>query len=188
MLLSFYYRPSAEEAYHSIQTIVSAVTFGWLMRDAHVWAANLIVLAALVHMARVFFGAAYKPPRETNWIVGLLLLFVIFAFGATGYLLPWDQWAYWTVTEGLAIVDRVPIAGAAIVEILRGDPLVLGGHAEPVLRAARDRAAVAGPGLADPTLHAGAQARHGAAGRTRRTSVPTTHRARRSFPTTSCGR
>ena len=126
VLLSFYYRPSAEEAYQSIQNIVSGVTLGWLMRDVHVWAANLIVLAALAHMARVFFGAAYKPPRETNWLVGLLLLFVIFAFGATGYLLPWDQWAYWTVTEGLSILGHVPLAGGPLVEILRGDPLVSG--------------------------------------------------------------
>ncbi|MGH7668120.1 MAG: cytochrome b [Gemmatimonadaceae bacterium] len=126
VLLSFYYRPSAEEAYQSVQNVVSGVTFGWLMRDAHVWAANLVVVAALVHMARVFFGAAYKPPRETNWLVGLLLLFVIFAFGATGYLLPWDQWAYWTVTEGLAIVGRAPLVGGAVVELLRGDPVVSG--------------------------------------------------------------
>ncbi len=126
VLLSFYYRPSAQEAYPSIQHIVSGVTFGWLMRDLHVWGANLVVLAALVHMARVFFGAAYKPPRETNWLVGLLLLGIIFAFGATGYLLPWDQWSYWTVTEGLDIVAKLPLFGGALVELLRGDPLVSG--------------------------------------------------------------
>jgi len=126
VLLSFYYRPSAEEAYQSVQHIVSGVTMGWLMRDAHVWAANLIVIAALVHMARVFFGAAYKPPRETNWLVGLLLLFVIFAFGSTGYLLPWDQWAYWTVTEGLGVLHHVPLVGGGMVEILRGDPIISG--------------------------------------------------------------
>ena len=126
VLLSFYYRPSAAEAYQSIQQIVSGVTMGWLMRDAHVWAANLIVLAALVHMGRVFFGAAYKPPRETNWLIGLLLLFVIFAFGATGYLLPWDQWAYWTVTQGLDVLGRTPLIGGTAVELLRGDPIVSG--------------------------------------------------------------
>ena len=126
VLLSFYYRPSAEEAYQSIQHVVTGVSLGWLMRDMHVWAANLVVLAALVHMGRVFFDAAYKPPRETNWLIGLLLLFVIFAFGATGYLLPWDQWSYWTVTEGLSILGHVPLVGGALVEILRGDPLVTG--------------------------------------------------------------
>lgn len=126
VLLSFYYRPSAAEAYQSIQYIVSGVTFGWLIRDLHVWGANLIVLTALVHMARVFFDAAYKPPRETNWLAGLLLLFIVFAFGATGYLLPWDQWAYWAVTDGLAVLARVPVVGGAAVEVLRGDPVVSG--------------------------------------------------------------
>jgi ubiquinol-cytochrome c reductase cytochrome b subunit len=126
VLLSFYYRPSTEEAYQSIQHIVSGVSFGWLMRNLHVWGANLIVLAALLHMGRVFFGAAYKPPRETNWIVGVLLLFSIFAFGATGYLLPWDQWSYWTVTEGLDIVSHTPLIGGWLVRVLRADPIVSG--------------------------------------------------------------
>lgn len=126
VLLSFYYRPSAEEAYQSIQHIVSGVSFGWLFRDLHVWAANLIVIAVLFHMARVFFGAAYKPPRETNWLVGLFLLFVVLAFGATGYLLPWDQWSYWTVTQGLDVVQHIPIIGGAIAQMLRGDPIVSG--------------------------------------------------------------
>ena len=108
VLLSFYYRPSAQEAYQSVQHVVSGIRLGWLMRDLHVWAANLVVVAALVHMARVFFSAAYKPPRETNWLVGLFLLFLILAFGATGYLLPWDQGAYWTVTEGLDVTERAP--------------------------------------------------------------------------------
>ncbi len=125
-LLTFHYRPSAQEAYQSIQYIVAGVRLGWLVRDLHVWAANLIVLTALVHMARVFFEGTYKPPRETNWIAGLLLLFVVFAFGATGYLLPWDQWAYWTVTEGLDILARVPLIGAPVVELLRADPIVSG--------------------------------------------------------------
>ena len=126
VLLSFYYRPSAEEAYQSIQHIVSGVRFGWLMRDVHVWGANFLVIAVLAHMARVFFDAAYKPPRETNWLAGVLLLFVVFAFGATGYLLPWDQWAYWMVNEGLQVLSRVPIVGGATVQVLRGDPVVSG--------------------------------------------------------------
>ena len=126
VLLSFYYRPSAEEAYQSMQHIVSGVRFGWLMRDLHVWGANLVVLAALAHMARVFFGSAYKPPRETNWLLGVLLLFMIFAFGATGYLLPWDQGAYWTASNGLGMVSRIPLLGGSAAEILRGDPIVSG--------------------------------------------------------------
>lgn len=126
VLLSFYYRPSAEEAYQSVQHIVSGISFGWLMRDLHSWCANLVVLAALVHMARVFFSGAYKPPRETNWLIGLLLLLVIFVFGATGYLLPWDQWAYWTTTQGLEAVGQLPLIGGWMTAVLRGDPLVSG--------------------------------------------------------------
>lgn len=126
VLLSFYYRPSAEEAYQSLQHVVSGVSFGWLIRDLHVWGANLLVVLVLLHMARVLFDGAYKPPRETNWLVGLMLLFVVLAFGATGYLLPWDQWAYWTVTEGLGAVAKVPLVGGPIVTLLRGDPIVSG--------------------------------------------------------------
>ncbi len=126
VLLSFYYRPSAEEAYPSIQHIVSGARLGWLMRGLHVWAANFIVVAILAHMARVFFGAAYKPPRETNWLVGLVLLFTVVAFGATGYLLPWDQGAYWTVTEGLDVTSRTPVVGGLLASVLRGDPIVSG--------------------------------------------------------------
>lgn len=126
VLLAFHYRPSAQEAYPSIQFIVSQVSLGWLMRDLHVWAASLIVVAALAHMARVFFDAAYKPPRETNWLVGLVLLFLILAFGATGYLLPWDQWAYWTVTEALDTLGKLPLIGAPMIGLLRGDVIVSG--------------------------------------------------------------
>jgi quinol-cytochrome oxidoreductase complex cytochrome b subunit len=126
VLLAFYYRPSAQEAYPSVQHIVSDISFGWLVRDVHVWAANLIVLATLAHMARVFFSAAYKPPRETNWLIGLLLLFVVLAFGATGYLLPWDQWAYWTVTEVLGAVNVIPVIGTALGDALMGDVIASG--------------------------------------------------------------
>lgn len=126
VLLSFYYRPSAQQAHPSIQHLVSRVSFGWLIRDLHVWSASLIVLALLAHMARVLFDAAYKPPRETNWLIGLLLLVVVLAFGATGYLLPWDQWAYWTVTEVLGAVAALPVLGVAAVEVLTGDEFVSG--------------------------------------------------------------
>jgi quinol-cytochrome oxidoreductase complex cytochrome b subunit len=126
VLLSVHYRPSAEEAYPSMQHIVSEVRFGWLVRDVHAWAANLLVIVVLAHMARVFVDAVYKPPRETNWLVGVLLLFVVLAFGATGYLLPWDQWAYWTTTEALNVVAAVPLLGGVAVGMLRGDPIVSG--------------------------------------------------------------
>lgn len=126
VLLSFYYRPSVDEAYHSIQYIATEVPFGWLLRDLHVWSANLIVVALMAHMARVFFAGAYKPPRETSWLVGVLLLFGVLAFGATGYLLPWDQWAYWTTTEVMDIARSAPLIGGAAASFLTGDVFVSG--------------------------------------------------------------
>ncbi len=125
VLLSFYYRPSVQEAYPSIQYVVSEVPLGWLVRDLHVWSANLIVIAIMAHMARVFFSGTYKPPRETNWLAGLLLLLVVLAFGGTGYLLPWDQWAYWTTTEVLDTMSRMPLLGI-LASVLQGDAVVSG--------------------------------------------------------------
>ena len=126
LLLSVHYHPSAQEAYPSIQHIVSGVSMGWLMRDLHVWGANLVVLFVLAHMARVFFDAAYKNGRETSWLIGLGLLFIILAFGATGTLLPYDQGAYWTVAEALDGVAGVPIFGGILAGLARGDVIVSG--------------------------------------------------------------
>lgn len=126
VLLCVYYQPSALEAYASIQFLVSEVTLGWLIRDLHVWSANLIVIAVLAHMARVWIDGAYQPPRETSWFVGLVLFGVILAFGATGYLLPWDQWAYWTASETLGTLERMPLLGKPIAGLLRGDETVSG--------------------------------------------------------------
>jgi quinol-cytochrome oxidoreductase complex cytochrome b subunit len=126
VLLAVYYRPSADEAYASVQHIATGIPLGWLVRDLHVWSASLIVLLGLIHMGRVFLDRAYGSPRETNWLAGVLLLFVILAFGATGYLLPWDQWAYWTVTELLAAVRAVPVLGPLTANLLTGDVAVSG--------------------------------------------------------------
>jgi cytochrome b6 len=126
VLLSFYYRPSVQEAYPSLQHIVSNVSMGWLMRDMHVWTASLIVVVILLHLARVFIDVAYKPPRETNWLAGMLLLLVVLAFGATGHLLAWDQWAYWSTTEVLATYEKIPVFGPLVTDLLSGDAVVSG--------------------------------------------------------------
>jgi len=126
VLLVFYFRPSAQEAYASIQYIQSQAPFGWLIRGLHVWCASLLIVVLLAHLARVFFGGAYKPPRETNWLIGVGLFGVVLAFGASGYLLPWDQWAYWTFSEGLELVSAIPVVGGLVTELLRGYSLVSG--------------------------------------------------------------
>lgn len=124
VLLTFYYRPSVDEAYQSIQFIISEAPFGWLLRDMHVWASSLIVVALLAHMARILYDGAYRTPRETSWWVGLTLFAVVILFGVTGYLLPWDQWAYWATTEFTAGVEGIPVVGGMIAMFMRGDRLV----------------------------------------------------------------
>lgn len=126
VLMAFYYRPSVQEAYPSVQHIVSSVPFGWLVRDMHTWAASLVVVFVALHLIRTFAEGTYKSPRETNWTVGLLLLVTVLAFGASGYLLPWEQSGYWTVAETLDTVSRVPLVGALLAELLRGDEVVSG--------------------------------------------------------------
>jgi quinol-cytochrome oxidoreductase complex cytochrome b subunit len=126
VMLVFYYRPSPEEAHASIQHIVSDVSFGWLVRDVHAWSANLIVIALILHIGRVFLEASYKPPRETNWLIGLLLMVVVFMFGASGYLLPWDQWSYWLVAEITHAMEGLPFFGATMADAVRGDEVVSG--------------------------------------------------------------
>ena len=126
VLLSFYYRPSVQEAYPSIQYIVSRIPFGWMLRDVHVWSASLLIVAGVAHLVRVFFSGAYKPPRETNWVIGLLLMLTFVAFGATGYLLPWDQWAYWTTAEVVSTVEGFPLVGGFVAAMIKGDEFISG--------------------------------------------------------------
>lgn len=126
VLLSFYYRPSVQEAYPSIQYIVSRVPFGWMLRDVHVWSASLLIVAGVAHLVRVFMSGAYKPPRETNWTIGLLLILIFVAFGATGYLLPWDQWAYWTTAEVVNAIEGFPLLGGFVAGMIKGDEFVSG--------------------------------------------------------------
>lgn len=124
VLLMFYYVPSVERAYTNIVELQTAVTFGQLMRNAHRWAAHLMVVAVALHMARVFYTGAYKPPREFNWIVGVALLLLTLGASFTGYLLPWDQLSFWAITVGTNIAGYAPAVGEQTRLILLGGPEV----------------------------------------------------------------
>jgi quinol-cytochrome oxidoreductase complex cytochrome b subunit len=126
VLLSLYYKPSVENAYQSVQYIMNEVSLGWLVREMHAWSANLMILAVFLHMMRVFIYGAYKKPRELNWIVGVLLMMVTLTFGFTGYLLPWDQLAYWASTVGTQIAAEVPVIGKYLLWVMRGGEGVTG--------------------------------------------------------------
>jgi quinol-cytochrome oxidoreductase complex cytochrome b subunit len=120
VLLSLYYRPNPEEAYHSILYIMNEIPFGWLIRSIHAWSANMMILSCVLHLLRVYFQGAYKAPRELTWIVGVVLLLITLGFGFTGYLLPWDQRAYWATTVGTETAGSVPFIGDFLLRFLRG--------------------------------------------------------------------
>jgi len=120
VLLMFYYVPSVERAYPAMKEIQLFVPLGQFTRNMHRWSAHLMVLMAILHLARVFYTGAYKPPREFNWIIGVVLLLLTLGASFTGYLLPWDQLAYWAITVGTNIAGYAPIAGSAAREILLG--------------------------------------------------------------------
>jgi quinol-cytochrome oxidoreductase complex cytochrome b subunit len=120
IFLSVYYTPSPDHAYDSIQYIMTGVSFGWLIRGIHHWGASLMVLIVFIHMLRVFITASYKYPRELTWLVGVGLLLVTVFMGFTGYLLPWDQKAFWATTVGTQIAGSVPVIGEFILKVLRG--------------------------------------------------------------------
>ena len=118
--LAFFYSPSPDYAYDSVRFITERVTFGRVLRGLHYFGASFIVVAALVHMLRVVALGSYKKPREVNWIVGVLLLLIILAFALTGYLLPWDQKAYWATTVTINIAGSVPLVGGFLSGLLKG--------------------------------------------------------------------
>jgi hypothetical protein len=120
VMLAFYYKPTPEQAYASIQFIENEVRFGAAVRAIHHWSANGMVVMVVAHMIRVFISGAYKPPREFNWVTGMVLLVVTLSFGFTGYLLPWDQRAYWATTVGTEIAGGVPQIGDLALVFLRG--------------------------------------------------------------------
>ena len=111
VLLMFYYVPSVERAYQDMLALETDVRFGLLMRNMHRWMAHGMVLTVLLHMMRVFYTGAYKPPREFNWVVGVILLVLTLLLSFTGYLLPWDELAFWAITVGTDMVGSAPILG-----------------------------------------------------------------------------
>ncbi|MGR3309270.1 MAG: cytochrome b N-terminal domain-containing protein [Candidatus Brocadiales bacterium] len=112
VLLMFYYRPTIEYAYNDMKDLHFVVSYGMFLRNMHRWAAHGMVLTVILHMVRVFYTGAYKPPREFNWCVGVLLLALTLFLSFTGYLLPWDQLAYWAVTIGANMAKATPFIGA----------------------------------------------------------------------------
>jgi len=109
LYLMFFYVPSVSRAYQDILSIENSVAFGELVRNMHRWAAHLMVLTVFLHMIRVFYHGAYKPPREFNWVIGVLLLFTTLWLSFTGYLLPWDQIAFWAITVGTQMATYAPL-------------------------------------------------------------------------------
>jgi quinol-cytochrome oxidoreductase complex cytochrome b subunit len=120
VLLMFYYVPSVERAYSDIAALETNVRYGSLMRNMHRWMAHGMVLTVLLHMMRVFYTGAYKPPREFNWVVGVILLILTLLLSFTGYLLPWDQLALWAITVGTNMVGSAPVLGDSVVFVMRG--------------------------------------------------------------------
>ncbi len=121
-LLALFYAPTPDHAWDSVRYITTEVRGGHLLRGLHHWGASLVVVTAVLHLIRVVFFGSYKAPRELNWIVGLVLLHVILAFGLTGYLLPWDQRAYWATVVTINMAKLAPGAGEFIADLLRGGP------------------------------------------------------------------
>ena len=120
ILLTIYYVPTPDHAYDSVQYITTQVAAGWLIRGLHHYGASAMVILAVLHMIRVIFLGSYKFPREITWFTGVILLLVTVGFGFTGYLLPWDQKAFWATTVGTRIAGTPPGIGDTILRIMRG--------------------------------------------------------------------
>ncbi len=120
ILLTIYYVPTPDHAYDSVQYITTQVSAGWLIRGLHHWGASAMVLLTFLHMLRVIFLGSYKYPREVTWFTGVALFITTVGFGFTGYLLPWDQKAYWATTVGTRIIGVIPVIGDSLLRIVRG--------------------------------------------------------------------
>src|SRR6185503_16086223 len=126
ILLLLYYRPSAENAFESVQFIMTEVQFGWLIRSIHSWSANLMILTLFIHMFSVYFMQAYNRPRELTWVSGVVLLLLSVCFGFSGYLLPWNEVSFFATKVGTDIAGVVPVVGKTMLRFLRGGDEVTG--------------------------------------------------------------
>src|SRR5437870_12167289 len=126
ILLLLYYRPSSENAFESVQFIITEVKFGWLIRSIHSWSANLMISTLFIHLFSIFFLLAYYPPREITWLSGVFLLFIVICFGFSGYLLPWNKLAFFATKVGTEIAGVVPVVGRPALRFLRGGDDVTG--------------------------------------------------------------
>jgi quinol-cytochrome oxidoreductase complex cytochrome b subunit len=122
ILLTLYYVPTPDQAYDSVQYITTQVSAGWLIRGMHHWGASAMVVLTVLHMVRVIFLGTYKFPREVTWFTGVFLLIIVIGFGFTGYLLPWDQKAFWATTVGTQIAGVTPLVGDWVLRVMRGGP------------------------------------------------------------------
>jgi quinol-cytochrome oxidoreductase complex cytochrome b subunit len=120
LLMKFVYEPNATAAYESVRALAVEVPFGMLVRNVHHWGANLLVLVVFLHLLRVFFTGGFHPPRQFNWIIGLMMFAMVLLANLTGYLLPWDQLAFWAITVSTGMLEYVPGIGLALQEALRG--------------------------------------------------------------------
>lgn len=120
IMLAIYYQPSPTTAYESVRHITEEITFGWYFRSIHKWAATLMIAAVVLHQMRVYFTAAYRRPRELNWVIGMSLLMVTLGLGFTGYSLVFEQLSYWGATVGGNILDSVPLVGSPMKPMLLG--------------------------------------------------------------------
>jgi len=120
VMLMFYYIPSTTIAHQNMLDLQSSVTLGTLLRNLHRYSAHAMVIVVFLHMMRVFYTGSYKPPREFNWVIGVVLLFLTFLLSFTGYLLPWDQLAFWAITVGTQLAYYAPVVGPQIRFLLIG--------------------------------------------------------------------
>ena len=126
MYLMFFYHPAVPDAYFDMHTLATSVAFGQFVRNVHRWSAHLMVIVVALHLLRVFYAGAYKAPRQFNWVIGVALFVVTLLLSFTGYLLPWDQLAFWAITVGTNIAGYVPLLGGHVRSLLLGGSDVTG--------------------------------------------------------------